>query len=76
MAKREITPHKGGRTEQLKILLTPKLRKMVDDIKAKTGDSNNDTFERLFKAEWEKLFSGQMSIPESAYREVGKSETE
>jgi len=59
MAKRVITPHKGGRTKQIRILATPEMRQMYDDIKRETGESGNDVFERLFKAEWGKLFSSQ-----------------
>jgi len=75
MAKRKITPHKGGRTSKINVRITPKMRQAFDDISAKTGESQGDVLERLIGTEWEKLFSGQMSIPESAYRDVGKSET-
>lgn len=74
MTKRKITPHKGGRFNQMKMLATDEIRQFFDDIKAKTDESGNDVFERLVRAEWERLFSGQMPLPSDVYREVGKTD--
>jgi hypothetical protein len=52
--KREITPHKGGRTHKINTRITPAARKQAEEIKAATGRTIADILEDAIKAEYEK----------------------
>jgi len=59
MTKRQVRPHKGGRTAKLTVRMTPEIRQKINDIKDETGISQGDILEGLVSAEWEKLFCSQ-----------------
>jgi len=59
MAKRIITPHKGGRTDFLKIRCKPDVKRKMNDIKDRTEKSAGDLIEGWIITEWDKLFSNQ-----------------
>jgi len=52
----KITPHKGGRTVFLpKQRATPEVRAMYDAICKAAGESGADLYERLIRAEYERI---------------------
>jgi hypothetical protein len=45
--KRNITPHKGGRTERINCRVTPKIKNMFLDLVKRCGLQQSDLLEQL-----------------------------
>ncbi|HXV42963.1 MAG TPA: ribbon-helix-helix protein, CopG family [Anaerolineae bacterium] len=50
MTKREITPHKGGRSERVNIRATPETKRLLELIRQRTGKSAADILEEAVQA--------------------------
>lgn len=48
---RKITPHKGGRTEQVGVVVTPEIKALLRLIKETTGQSAGDLLTKVVLAE-------------------------
>lgn len=51
MPSRKITPHKGGRTEQVGIVVTPEIKALLRKIRLLTGQSAGDLLTKAVLAE-------------------------
>jgi len=51
--KRQIKPHKGGRTARIDLRATPEVKQKARDLAKRLGCSVDDLFEKLIEANYE-----------------------
>lgn len=54
-APRSISPHKGGRTERFYGRCTPEVKRKLEEIKRRTGETAADLFEEIVQLKHNEL---------------------